>query len=196
MNYKELCEEIEKKIQTNVRPGHKPPCVTSASDLTAMMQAMMNDPGHEVPTYSKKLVDESGQPTPVMRNPSKRYRESLKPILKQMGIDRSEVDRIDTLPMSKEHAAATVEMATAVIKDYITAGRRFVFPITSPTESQMSLAVATVPEKVTKPKHFVDEGGVMVPKPTGKTVTTKAHTVLKARNGTPFWLKSEEDSVD
>lgn len=193
-SYKEIVEEIEKKIKSSAKEGSKPPCVTSNSDLIAMTQGLMNDPEHQVTTYTKKMVEKDGSPTPIVKQPSKRYRDSLKPVLKQMGIDKDELDKLDTLPLSKEHAAATMDLATHVIKDYITAGRRFYFPITKTDESQMSLSVTDIPERVTKPNRFVEgPDGTRVPQPTGKTVTTKAHKALKARNGVPFWLKDVDE---
>lgn len=195
--YLDICAQIEEKIKNSSKNGAKPACVTSASDLTAMCQGLLNSPEHQIPTYAKKNVDAKGQPIPVMKQPGKRYRDSLKPTLRQMGIDKAEVDKIDTIPMSKEQAAAIVDVATHVIKDYVDLGRRFVFPVTSTDEAQMSLRVESVDEKVVKPNRFVkDADGRSIPQPTGKTVTTKAHNIMKAKNSVPFWLKSSEDTKD
>jgi len=197
MSYAEACAQIRAKIESGARNGAKPACVTSTSDLTTMTQALLNNPEHQIPTYTKKNVDSKGNPTPVMKQPGKRYRDSLKPTLRQMGIDKAEVDKIDTIPMSKEQAAAIIDVASHVIKDYVDVGRRFVFPMTSTDEAQMSLRVEEVDEKVAKPNRFVkDENGNSVPQPTGKTVTTKKHNVMKARNSVPFWLRTSEDTKD
>ena len=195
--YSEMCSAIEQKIKTGARPGSKPACVTSSSDLTAMMQAMLNSPDHEVSVYAKKNMKPDGTPTPVMKNPSQRLRDSLKPTLRHMGLDKADVLKMDTVEFSKEQAAAMMDAATFVIKDYLDAGRRFVFPITRTDETQMSLRMDHVDEKVTKPNRFVvGNDGKSVPQPTGKVVTTKAHTVMKARNSVPFWLRETVDSED
>lgn len=195
--YSEMCSAIEQKIKSSARPGSKPACVTSSSDLTAMMHAMLNSPDHEVPVYTKKNVKADGSPVPVMKNPSQRLRESLKPTLRHMGLDKADTLKMDTVEFSKEQAAAMMDAATFVIKDYLSSGRRFVFPITKTDEAQMSLRMDDVEEKVTKPNRFVqDENGRSIPQPTGKVVTTKAHNVLKARNAVPFWLRETKDSEE
>ena len=192
-----MCEAIEAKIKGNTKPGSKPACVTSTSDLVGMTHAMLNSPDYEVATYTKKTVDKDGKPTPIYKNPAKRYRDSMKPVLTHMGIDRAEVDKIDTIPFSKEHAGALIELATHVQKDYLNMGRRFVYPITNLDEAQMSLSITDVDEKVTKPNRFVkDDSGRSVPEPTGKTVTTAPHKAIKARNVIPFWLRTSKDSED
>lgn len=198
--YSEMCAEIERKIKSSARPDAKPACVTSASDLTAMTQCLLNSPDHVVNVYMKKSVGADGKPAPVPTTPSERYRSSLKPVLKAMGIDKAELSKLDSadeITFSKEHAAALMGLATTVIHDYVDAGRRFVFPITGLDEAQMSLSAVDVDEKITKPNRFVkDEQGRSVPQPTGKTVRTMKHRALKARNAVPYWLRDSYDTVD
>lgn len=194
--YSEMCDAIAKKIKDGAREGSKPACVTSSSDLTAMTQAMLNSPDHVVHVYSKK-GEENDTPSYIDRQPAKRYRESLKPTLKQLGLDRDEVNKIDDVSFSKEHAGAIMDLSTQVIKDYVNCGRRFVFPITDTNEAQMSLCKTDIDEKITKPNRFVKQAdGRSVPEPTGKTVVTKAHTAMKVRNSVPFWLRTSTDTKE
>ncbi len=190
--YSELCRDIEAKIKASAKPNGKIPVSTSNSDLTAMAQSLLNSPDHEVIEYNPKVTDANGDPSTVVKQPSKRYRESLKPMLKAMGIDKNEVDKLDDYQFNKEAAAALMETAGTVIKDYIDVGRKYKFPITSMDESQMSISTTSVDEKINKTNKFEkDENGVTISVPTGKTVKTKKHKNIKVTNTIPHWLKED-----
>lgn len=184
--YDTLCAEINEKVK---KAGST---TQSKTDLVAMTQGLLNCPEHDIEVYSKG--ETGGAPVVKTISPSKRYRESLKPVLKQFGIDKDELQKVEDITFSKEHAAAVCEVATTVIKDYTGVGRKFVFPITSETESQMSIAQVNVGNKTNETRKIVkDEAtGKYNSVPTGKTVTTKAHTAMKASNKIPYWLKSEK----
>lgn len=190
--YSEVCSEIESKIKASVKPSGKIPVSTSNSDMNLMAQTLLNSPEHEVIEYNPKITDEAGKPMQVIKQPSKRYRESLKPMLRSMGIDKDEVNKIDEYQFSKESASALMGVAGTILKDYIDLGRKYKFPITSLDESQMSISTVAVNEKVTETKKFdKDANGNPISVPTGKVVKTKKHKNIKVSNTVPHWLKEE-----
>ena len=113
-------------------------------------------------------------------------------MLKNMGIDNDELNKVDSYAFSKEAASATVDFGLSVLKDYLDVGRKYKFPITDKEESQGSIYKVSVPEKVTKPNRFeVGPDGKSVAVPTGKTIKTSAHDVYKVSNFVPTHLKKE-----
>ena len=60
----------------------------SKGDFTQMTHTLLNTPDQEVTTYIKDVND------PVVTKPVQAYRESLKPVLKQFGVDNAELDKI------------------------------------------------------------------------------------------------------
>lgn len=152
-----------------------------------MTHTLINTPEHEVEIYAKSGDKDY---TIVSQKPVERYRNSLKPVLKQFGIDKDELEKINSVSFPKEHAEAVAELATTIVKDYTGTGRKLVLPITSEEEAQMSISQTVVSEKVTKPNKIVrEDDGKYVSVPTGKTVKTKEHTAIKSSNKIPGWLK-------
>jgi hypothetical protein len=188
--YTEVCEEISEKIKASVKPSGKIPVSTSNTDLVRMTQALLNSPEHEVVEYNPRLTDESGNAVSTTKQPAKRYRESLKPMLKSAGVDKNEIDKvIEEYQFNKESAAALMDLAIIVEHDYVKSPRKLPFPITSKDEAQMSISTVSVAEKITETKKFdKDANGVSISVP---TVKTHPHTNIKVTNKVPWWLKTE-----
>ena len=160
----------------------------SQSDLTAMTHTLINTPEHEVKVLMKDGED------PVVTKPVERYRESLKPVLKEFGVDAAELDRIQQVQFGKEHANAINEIATTIVKDYTGTGRKLILPITSEDESQMAIYQTTREEKKEETKKPVQQpDGKYVQIPTGKEKTTKQHKEIRVENKIPHWLVSEKN---
>jgi len=178
--YSDLINEITEKVKANGSSSH------STTDLNQMAYAMINSPGHAVQVNVGREAPEFVEATPV-----KRYRDALKPVLKQFGIDREEANRIDDLPFTKEHGAAIANLSVNLVKDYIGTGRKLTFPITTPNESRMSISQTEVDTKVTEPRRITKDPvtGEYSAVPTGKKVTTKKHQAIKSSNKVPVWLK-------
>lgn len=190
--YEEMKKTVQEKVQGTVRASGKHPVSSSTTDLIGLAQALMNSPEYEQNEYKKSSVGADGQPVPTQSKPSTRYRESLKPTLKQLGLDKEEVNQIDNISFSKEQAAAVMELSGTVIKDYIKAGRKYVFPITDKEETQMAISVTDVAEKKTAIKKFETQpDGKSIPVDTGRVMKTKKHSALKVSNAVPPWLKEE-----
>lgn len=188
--YTRTCDEIKAKIQASNRAKGRCSSSVSRSDLEAMTVALLNSPEHVVTVYNFATKDTSGtgEPTGVDTRPSKRYRDSLKPMLRSMGLDKHDVDKVDDIPMSKEHAASMISVVQTSIHDYLRAGRKFPFPMTEPDETRMEISCVMAPERVSVGNRFKPNDG------DSDTVTiTKERAIIKAKNPVPYWLKTTKD---
>ena len=185
----DIClEEIRAKTSASSRANGKTSSSVSKSDLENAMLTYMNTPDHTTINYvyGSKDTSGTGEPVGVEKKPSARYRNALKPMLRKMGMDKHDVDAIETIPFDKEHAAATLDLAGHVIHDYMRAGRKFVFPITEPDETRMEILTQRAPERVSVGNHFQSDDADRV------SVTKERH-IIKAKNGVPHWLKGTKD---
>ncbi len=183
--YTQLCSEIKEKIDANNRAKGRTSSAVSRSDLEAMATTLLNTPDHEVTMYSYSAKDTSGtgEPVGVIKKPSKRYRDSLKPMLRSLGLDKHDADKVDEIPISKEQASALMEVSTTVIHDYMRTGRKFSFPITEPDETRMEINCVMAPERTSVGNRFKKDAD-------DDTITvTKERAIIKAKNPVPYWLK-------
>ena len=186
--YTQMCDEIKEKIDSSNRAKGRTSSAVSRSDLEAMATTLLNTPDHEVTVYSYSAKDQSGtgEPVGVTKKPAKRYRDSMKPMLRSMGLDKHDADKIDDIPFTKEHAAAMVDVTTTVIHDYMRAGRKFSFPITEPDETRMEINCVMAPERTSVGNRFNKDSD-------DDTVTiTKERAIIKAKNPVPYWLKESK----
>ena len=182
-SYKELKDAMAKKVQAAGSSRY------SKGDHIALTHSLLNTPDYEVDVYIKDGDKyETTKTTPV-----KNYRESLKPVIAQFGVDKAELDKIHTVEFPKGHAEAFNDLAEVAMKDYISTGRKLIFPVNSEDESQLELSQFEVPEKIEDTSKLVEESpGNYKRVPTGDRKTTKKHTAYKAANKVPAWLVSKE----
>ena len=190
--YQLLFDSIKEKTTASNRSKGRPSASMSKSDLDNMAYTMMNTPEHEETVYPYSAKDTTGTGTPVgvPHRPVARYRQSLKPIAKALGVtDKKDLEYLDDMVFPKEHAAAVMDFANSVIHDYIKAGRKYVFTPTDPDEARMEIMASQAPERTSIGNRFKkEEDGA------SNTVTvTKARTVIKAKNSVPFWLKETRE---
>lgn len=160
----------------------------SKGDFTQMTHTLLNTPDQEVTTYIKDVND------PVVTKPVQAYRESLKPVLKQFGVDNAELDKIQQVKFDKNAAEAFNDLATQVVKDYTGTGRKLILPINSTDEAQMEIRQETKKETNNETKKLVQKpDGSYESVPTGKKKKTKAHKELKVSNKVPGWLVEETE---
>lgn len=180
--YEQLKAEITEKVKKS--GGSR----MSKSDLTQMTQTLLNTPEQEVKNYIKDSNE------PIATKPVERYRESLKSVVKQFGVDSAELDKMKDVQFNKEHAEALNEVAAVVIKDYTSTGRKYIFPITEADESEMSIAqVEKLEKEVETTKIQQKEDGTYETVPTGKKKKTFKHKEMKVSNKIPAWLQEESD---
>lgn len=184
--YAQTYEEIRTKIQTNNRAKGRTSSSVSRSDFETLTTALLNSPEHIVTVlnYSTKDVSGTGEPTGVDTRPAKRYRDSLKPMLRSLGLDKHDADKIDDIPMTKEHAASMINVVQTSLHDYLRAGRKFSFQITEPDETRMEISCVMAPERVSVGNRFRPNDG-----DSDTTTITKERAILKAKNPVPYWLK-------
>ena len=185
--YTDLCDQIKQKIDESNKAKNKVSYAVSKSDLESMATTLLNTPDHEVTVYSFAAKDTSGtgEPVGISKKPARRYRESLKPMLRSLGLDKHDADRVDDIPISKEHAAAIMDLGTTVIHDYMRAGRKFTFPITETDETRMEIHAVNAPERTSEGNRFKKDTD-----PADDTITiTKERAIVKAKNPVPYWLK-------
>lgn len=183
--YTQLLNDIRTKIDNNNQAKGKVSTAVSRSDLENITTTLLNTPDHTVSVYSfaAKDTNGTGEPVCIEKKPVKRYRDSLKPVLKNLGLDKMDVDKIDDIPLPKEHAAAMMDVVTTAIHDYMKAGRKFSFPITSMDETRMEMICATAPAKTYVGSNFSKDSG------DESVVVTKERKMLKSKNPVPYWLK-------
>ena len=188
-SYTQACEDIRAKIEASSRAKGRASNSVSKSDLEYLATELLNSPDHVVNNYSFSAKDTSGtgEPVGVEKKPAKRYRESLKPTLRQLGLDKHDADKIDEIKFPKEHAAAMMDVATTVMHDYMRAGRKFAFPVMEPDETRMEISCVRAPERTSVGNRFQKDS-------TNTSVTrTKERTIIKAKNPVPYWLKETEE---
>ena len=184
--YATMLDELTTKIKVGAKDGRKPTCSYSKSDLDNLTLAMLNSPEHVVTEYQMKVSESDGTPVTIDKMVSKRYRESLKPMLKTLGLDKNDVEKISDIQFTKEHASAMMGLATQVIHDYIKAGRKFSFPITDEKECRMEFYCDTAPARINQNRFAKND------EEKSKMSKTLERTILKNKNSVPSWLKVTE----
>ena len=184
--YSSMLDELSTKIKSGSKDGKKASCSYSKSDLENLTLALLNSPEHVVTEYQMKVSEADGSPVTIDKMPSKRYRESLKPMLRNLGLDKNDAEKISDIQFTKEHASAMMGLATQVIHDYIKAGRKFSFPITDEKECRMEFYCDTAPERINQNRFAKTE------EEKSKMSKTLERTILKAKCQTPSWLRKTE----
>lgn len=184
--YSSMLDELSTKIKSGSKDGKKASCSYSKSDLENLTLALLNSPEHVVTEYQMKVSEADGSPVTIDKMPSKRYRESLKPMLRNLGLDKNDAEKVSDIQFSKEHAASLIGLATVAIKDYIGVGRKFSFPITGPKECRMEFYCDTAPERINQNRFAKTE------EEKSKVSKTLERTILKSKSACPSWLKKVE----
>ena len=74
------------------------------------------------------------------------------------------------------------EVVMTAQHDYMRAGRKLSYPVTSPDETRMELYTVHAPERVSDGNRFKKEESDTVS-------ITKERNIAKAKNAVPYWLK-------
>lgn len=167
----------------------------SKNDLVNLATAMFNDPECEIPVYVKRgdtYEERTHKPSQAIRN------NLIAPILKNFGVDRAEMARLNEVQTSRAGGEALTDFALLLIKQYISnsgLGRKLTLPMTSPNETVQSIScVKAEEEKRATTMIARNEDGTYSTTPTGKVVTTQAHEKVKVGNRVPVWLKQTTDA--
>jgi hypothetical protein len=181
-DYEKLKDEVTAKVKATGGTRF------SKSDMTQMTASMLNSKDYEVKNYIKDVKD------PVITKPVERYRETLKPVLKQFGVDNAELDKVQTITFGKDHAEALNDLSMQIVKDYTSTGRKLILPINEADEAQMEISQRVIEEKeIETTKIEAQADGTFKSVPTGKKKKTKKHVEMKVSNKVPAWLTEVTD---
>lgn len=168
----------------------------SKASLVDLSMAIYNEKP-SFPIYTKR--GETYTVTEVC--PGDAIRQQLiAPILKQFGVDKAELDKLNDMPTNRAGAEALADYSLLLIKEYISQngmGRRLTLPSTAPDETIQSIGTVKVEETTRATNMIVKDGDSdnYVTKATGKNVTTQDHYKLVGRNRVPAWLKKTTDAT-
>jgi hypothetical protein len=167
----------------------------SKSELVSLAATMLNDDEDAITTYVKKgdTVEEK------VVNPGRSLRNGvIAPVLKDFGVDKAELTKLDGVQISRGGAEAVADVALLLVKEYISTkglGRKLTLPMLSPNETVQSISCLKAEEEKRATTMIArGEDGSYSTTPTGKVVTTKAHEKLKVVNKVPAWLKETTDA--
>lgn len=187
--YEAQAADIRAKVQKGNEGKKKETAIYSKGDRIAMTHALINSP-----EYTTQYVVKAGEGAPkeITFSPSKDLRNALKPTIQEaFGIDKSEINKLDTVEFNKATAAALVRFEDADIKGYIATGRKLKIDPIAENDSTLSIARAVVKESTVDTKKIEKVGDEYKLVPTGKTIKTEAHTGYKAKSQVPAWLKKQ-----
>lgn len=176
---------MAKSTYKEVLEGIKGSSRFSKNDFTKAATALLNSEDYEKTVY----VKDGDTTSTVVIKPSYDFRESLKPVLKSLGLDSNETEKIHDVTFPTATGEALYNLSTTLIRDYADTGRMFAFPMYGEDEAQMSIKVERAKERTVPTRTIVQEGDKFVSVPTGKTSTTMEHSVIKGVNKVPKYLK-------
>lgn len=130
--------------------------------------------------------------TPVKDDTVNKFRGAVtNAVGRALKLDKQSLEEAkEKVEFTKSEGDALAKFAQLGTRKYLETGRRLTLEPTTPDEARMSIMYENVPEKVaatTKIEQQADGSYKVVP--TGKEVTTLAHTNLKAGNKTRPWHK-------
>jgi hypothetical protein len=177
-----MLAEITEKVKAS---GSKS---SSRGDIIKVATALINEPTQSFETF---VAGPDGKPTGVDHRPVEDYRNQLKLVLGQFGIDKAEQARLDTLVFSKAHAESVFNLGQWMTHAYLSTGRKLIMPGPTKNASQFHISTVDAEEKKIPTRVITtDDQGNKSSQLTGKISITKAHKAIKAGNKIPAWLKS------
>lgn len=190
--YEEFLEELMNNIQSAKNDEEAEDFVNalhSNADRVNIMHNLINEPEQT----AKRVKAENGEPVVTEIQPTKRYRNALKTMVKEnFGITEEEASKLDDTKLSKEHAESIIEVSDQAMSDYLNIGRTLNLPLTDEESSKMSIRKTVVGDKEEATNKIEkDENGNYRSVPTGKVMKTDKHSTLKASNKIPPWLKHD-----
>lgn len=177
-------DEVFNEIKSNVAVSKsgKVKKTFSRADYDKLLKAMLNDPSYTA-TY---CTTKAGEPVTKEVEVTKMFRESIKRILLNFGVDKQEAEK-----MVSEYQFTNVdgwyELAAESIYKYMEAGKKYDFPTREDFKGSISLK--DVDESVGTFTSIRKKGDTS---PTKEfKVQTKKHKVLEKKSKAPAWLKKK-----
>ncbi|HEY8401796.1 MAG TPA: hypothetical protein VIK89_11060 [Cytophagaceae bacterium] len=180
-SFQEVFDEIKGKISVSNRGG-KPKLVKSwsRSDFDRLAKALVNDVDYTIDAVSIK----NGEVQKKEIKPVQLYRNTIRAILQDFGVDKQEAARIMDSSYEIRSVDGLYELASELIYKYMEAGKKFDF-ITR-EDFMGSLTLREVDESVSEHKSISKDGE---PSKTFKVKKGK-HKQLEKKSKAPRWLKT------
>lgn len=172
--FQEVFNEIKSEITTG-RSG-KPVKSFSKSAFDKLAKAMVNEVDYTIEAVSIK----NGEVQSKELKPVQMYRNVIKGILQDFGVDKQEATRILDSSYEIRSVDGLYELASELIYQYIDAGKKFDF--VPRRDFTGSLSLREIDETVSEHKLINKEGTVKVKK--------EKHKVLEKKSKAPRWLKT------
>ena len=177
-------EEVFNEIKSNVSVSKsgKIKKTFSRTDFDTLLKAMVNEPEYTTEYCSTKggeMVKKSVQPV-------KMFRESLKRVLVNFGVDSHDAEKIVS-EYKFTNVEGWYELMSEIIYRYMEADKKFDFPTRE--DFKGSVSVKNV-EKSVGTYSTIKKKGDDTPVETFK-IETKSHKILEKKSKAPNWLKKK-----
>lgn len=178
--FDEVFNEI--KANVSVSKSGKVKKTFSRTDFDALLKAMVN----EVEYTTTYCGTKNGEMVTKEVKPVKIFRESLKRVLMNFGVDSQEAEK-----MVKDYKFTNVdgwyELMCEIIYRYMEANKKFDFPTRE--DFKGSISIKNV-EEATGTYSAIKKKGETGPAETFK-IKTKSHKILEKKSKAPNWLKKK-----
>lgn len=177
-------DEVYKEISSNVSvtKSGKPKKTFSKTDFDSLAKALINTPEHKAVYYGTK----GGEVTTKDVYPVKQFRESLKKVLTDNGIDAQEAAKFVT-DYEFTNVDGMYEFVSEILYQYMDAGKKFDFPTREDFKASMSIKTIEESEGI---YSAIPKKGDKNP-PAEFKIKTKKHKVLEKKSKAPDWLKKK-----
>lgn len=179
-------DEVFNEIKANVSV-HKNGTVKktfSRTDFDTLLKAMLNDPDYTTEYCGTK----NGEMIKKETKPVKMFRESLKRVLVNFGVDSHDAEKIVN-DYKFTNVDGWYELMSEIIYRYMEAGKKFDFPTRE--DFKASISIKTIDKAVGTYSTIKKKGETG---PTEKfQIETQAHKILEKKSKAPAWLKKKFD---
>ena len=177
-------DEVFNEIKSNVSVGKngKVKKTFSRADFDTLLKAMVNDVEYTTTycgTKNGELVKKEVQPV-------KMFRESLKRVLTNFGVDSNDAEKIVS-EYKFTNVDGWYELMSEIIYRYMEADKKFDFPTRE--DFKGSISMKNVDEAVGT-YSSIKKKGETGPVDTFK-IETKSHKILEKKSKAPNWLKKK-----
>lgn len=183
-SFRKLIDEKKAEVAAKKTTAH------SYSDRRDITKALLNCPEYEGKNYR---ADENNNPVADITYPVKEFRSVLaKEVGRAAGLDKEDAENLaNNIEFSGNFAKAFNDVSDYAASESLSTGRALKYPKTNPKCGDFKILMYEVPEKTEDTMKIVaDENGGHKQVPTGNTVTTEAHFVLKSKNRPAPWQKT------
>lgn len=177
-------DEVFNEIKGNVSVGKngKVKKTFSRTDFDALLKAMLNETDYTAEYCGTK----NGDLVKKEVKPVKMFRESLKRVLVNFGVDSQDAEKIVN-DYKFTNVDGWYELMSEVIYRYMDANKKFDFPTRE--DFKASISIKNV-DKAVGTYSSIKKKGENGPTETFK-IETKSHKVLEKKSKAPAWLKKK-----